>query len=157
MTRIDGLRAFALSISTVCLCGSAMAQAPAEEQAATQQDQEEALGRWVELLTNSDKNKDGIATKDELSKSLQSNFNRMDRNGNGVANQKDAPSFARTRYMEAVGPIIERSDTNGDNSLSYEEFSSAPLSGFDLLDEDGDGQIEIAAMTEMFNNLTTAD
>lgn len=107
---------------------------------------QEAAERRAALLEGADANGDGLLTKLELEAHLSSLFGRMDRNDDGVVSMKDAPRFARQRFQEKVGPIIARTDSNGDDAMSYDEFSAAPLSRFAELDKGDTGAVDIDAM-----------
>lgn len=106
----------------------------------------EAQEDRTNFLAGADANGDGNLTKQELEAQLSAQFGRMDRNGDGSVNMKDAPRLARQKYQEKVGPVIARADTNGDNAMSYDEFSSGPLARFSALDEDGSGSIDLSAL-----------
>lgn len=99
-----------------------------------------------EFLEKADANADRNLTNQELDEFLRSQFNRMDRNGDGVVNMSDAPRFAKQRFESKVGPIIAQADANADQSMSYTEFSNGPLARFAALDQGDSGSIDLTAL-----------
>lgn len=146
-----------LAMGGVLLASAATAQssdgARADREALKRQLQEMDLspeGRETEgsrrsdLLLKADANSDGVLTSAELQKSLQNQFSRLDRNNDGVASASDAPKFAgRNRFDSALAQLMAKLDANGDEMLSFTEFSERALNGFASIDDDGDGQIEL--------------
>lgn len=112
---------------------------------------ESALARRIELMRQADANNDGMLTRAELEATLQSQFTRLDRNADGRANEDDAPVLAgRNRFTARLSPLIAEQDADGDGALSQVEFTSRPLSVFDAIDEDDDGQVDLDAINEHF-------
>jgi Ca2+-binding EF-hand superfamily protein len=85
-------------------------------------------------------------------------FTRLDRNGDGVIDEKEIEG-ARDAIMDRadgaqarLGNRWRRMDTNGDGKVSEDEFRNRmPL--FDLADRNGDGTLsvdEIAAVRKVF-------
>lgn len=148
-----------LLVGSVLLANAANAQ-PADREALKRQLQEmnlaaeptrDAPARLFELMQQADVNKDGVLTKAELEATLESQFARIDRNGDGKANEDDAPKFAgRDRFTSRVSPLIAEQDQNGDGALTFAEFSVRSLSGFARMDDDGDGQVELDAIAARF-------
>lgn len=95
-----------------------------------------------DLFAKADRNADGTLTLTELQDMRDQAFARMDRNGDGFAESKDAPPAFRRRYNEQVNPLIEQFDANGDGRLSYAEFVNGPTPGFDAADIDGNDQVD---------------
>lgn len=107
----------------------------------------DAPNRLFELMQQADVNEDGVLTKAEFEATLESQFARIDRNGDGKASQADAPKFAgRDRFTSRVSPLIAQQDQNGDGALSFAEFSARPLSGFARMDDDGDARVDLDAI-----------
>ena len=73
-------------------------------------------------------------------------------NADGLVGLGDAPRLAgRDRFLSRVTPMIAERDANGDGSMSFAEFSEPPLSKFSLMDEDGDGQVNLDAIVDAAN------
>lgn len=166
------VRMVLLSIGGTVLAGVATAQSgdltQAERDALRQKLQEmdisperasEAASRRLSLLRDADADGDGLLTEAELMLSLEEGFSRMDRNSDGVVRADDAPRFAgRDRFLSRVSPIIAERDADGDGGMSFAEFSNQPLGGFDLLDEDDDGQVSLDTVSGLIESqATTAD
>lgn len=113
---------------------------------------ETASSRRSDLLLKADANSDGVLTRAELQRTLQNKFSRLDRNKDGVASASDAPKFAgRNRFDSALSQLMAKLDANGDEMLSFTEFSERALNGFASIDDDGDGQIELGSIAARFN------
>ena len=151
------IRAVMLAIGGIALAGAATAQS--SDRATTDRDAlklklqemdispeqiDEALSRRAEFMRGADANTDGVLTVVELNVALEKGFSRIDRNADGQVGTDDAPRLAgRDRFLSRVTPVIAERDANGDGSMSFAEFSEPPLTKFSLMDEDGDGQVDL--------------
>lgn len=139
-------------IGTLCLC--AVTAATLNAQAGLDEGTDDAKQRRIEMLGSADTNQDSILTKAELTALLEVSFGRMDRNSNSVVNMDDAPKLGRGKYAAIVSPIIEERDTNGDKSLSYDEFSSPLLKNFVESDTDNNDMVDLSVMIEKIKSGT---
>lgn len=98
--------------------------------------------RAFKMLRNADANSDGVITRDELSAWRNRNFDRFDRNRDGVLSATDIGSGLRAR---AAGPrlreMLVQFDTNKDGSVSRAEFGNGPAPVFAAADSNRDGQV----------------
>ncbi len=103
-----------------------------------------------------DTDQDGAVSRAEATEARRAMFNRLDRNADGRISS-DEQEAARTR-MAAFAQMVhsamvlrsQRMDTDGDGSLTLDEFTAQNLM-FELVDRDGDGFItkaEAAAMRD---------
>ena len=159
------IRAVMLFIGGTALAGAAAAQsgdrAPADRDALKLKLQEmnispeqidEAVSRRAEFMRRADANTDGVLTVVELNVALEAGFSRIDRNADGLVDTDDAPRLAgRDRFLSRVTPVITERDANGDGSMSFAEFSEPPLRKFSLMDEDGDGQVNLDTIVAAAN------
>tara|TARA_R110000803_G_scaffold210336_1_gene281853 strand:- start:30815 stop:31348 length:534 start_codon:yes stop_codon:yes gene_type:complete len=159
------IRAVLLFIGGTALAGAATAQSgdrePADRDALKLKLQEmdispeqidEPASRRAEFMRGADANTDGVLTMVELELALEAGFARIDRNADGLVGLGDAPRLAgRDRFLSRVTPMIAERDANGDGSMSFAEFSEPPLSKFSLMDEDGDGQVNLDAIVDAAN------
>lgn len=96
----------------------------------------------IEQIAESDLNSDGTITRDEILIRRTDIFNRLDRNEDGYAEMSDAPRPARGRLAEALNPLLEEFDANGDGRLSSEEFLEGPTVLFDAADANEDDIVD---------------
>lgn len=91
----------------------------------------------IEQMQKADANRDGAISRKELLVYRASQFDRIDRNGDGVLTSNDMPSFAKVRErMEAATAGFDR---NGDGKITRAEFASGPTAAFDRADSNHDG------------------
>lgn len=116
----------------VCACFPAAAQ-PSPEQ----------LEKVRNILTESDANGDGRVTRREYDAHRADIFARLDRNGNGVVSEEDAPRIriAKRKFTEKLEQVLAMADKNGDGMLSRAEWNKPERDVFALLDQDEDGKI----------------
>lgn len=91
----------------------------------------------VQMIMRADLDGDGKVTKAEY---LKSQFDRMDRNKDGVIDEKDfaeMPAGMADRMKERV----MRADANGDGKVTPEEYAQSAGRLFDRFDTNGDGVI----------------
>lgn len=118
-----------------CVALPAMAQ-PSPEQ----------LEKLRDILTESDVNGDGKVTRAEYDAHRADLFAKLDRNGNGVASEEDAPKIrvAKRKYTEKLEQVLSMADKNGDGMLSRAEWEQPERDIFALVDQDEDGVIVLA-------------
>ena len=101
----------------------------------------------IDRLLEADLNNDGQITREEVGERRAQIFERLDRNGDGVARSSDAPRFARGRYNEALNQLLSNFDSNGDGELSQAEFVEGPTIGFDRIDANADDRLDTEEMS----------
>ncbi len=95
-----------------------------------------------DLFAKADGNNDGTLTRAEIKDFREQAFARLDRNGDGTAEPKDAPRPFRDRYNEQLTPLLGMFDKNRDGRLSEDEFVNGATPGFDAADSDGNDQVD---------------
>lgn len=95
--------------------------------------------RMIEEMQKADRNNDGAVSRDELLAYRSSQFDRLDRNDDGVLTQADMPRIAKIR--ERMETATARFDSDGDGRITRAEFTSAPTAGFDRADRNNDGVV----------------
>ena len=105
------------------------------------------------MLAKADANGDGAISWDEMVAMRTDLFERLDRNGDGVADTDDRPRFKRAaaKFDAALERMISQFDTNADGALSLDELIEGPAPAFDVGDGNGDKVLsadELAALKE---------
>mgnify|MGYP002788206415 CR=1 FL=1 len=113
---------------------------------ATAQPSPEQLEKVRNLLTESDANGDGKVTRKEFDAHRADIFARLDRNGNNVVSEEDAPRVrvAKRKFTEKLEQVLATADKNGDGKLSRAEWENPERDIFALIDQDEDGIIILA-------------
>ena len=113
---------------------------------ASSQPTADQLEKLRDLLTESDANADGKVTRREYDAHRAEIFAKLDRNGNGVVSEGDAPRIriAKLKFTEALEKVLAMADTNGDGMLSRVEWEKPERNLFAMVDQDGDGVIVLA-------------
>ncbi|MBN8815225.1 MAG: EF-hand domain-containing protein [Sphingomonas sp.] len=95
-----------------------------------------------------DANHDGKITRAEFAAARLANFNRLDRNGDGVVSQADTPTIARLRpqIQASFQQFIAMADLNHDGQVTRDELANAPMPVFDRADVNHDGVIDASEM-----------
>ena len=111
-----------------------------------------ASAQSIERLAKADANGDGQIEWQEMLDLREETFGRLDRNGDGFADSKDAPRIgpAKSRFNDALGKL-QNADANGDGRISKQEMLDAPAPLFEQGDINGDKVLsgdEIAALRE---------
>ena len=121
--------AFALSL---CDAGIAWAQ-PSPE----------TLAKVSDLMTEADLNRDGKTSRAELNQHRAQMFAKLDRNEDGVIEQKDAPKIllARRKFMPAFEQAKSIFDSNNDERVTLDEWNRADPDVFAMLDSNEDGLV----------------
>ncbi len=106
----------------------------------------EQLEKIRNILTEADANGDGRVTRREYDAHRADIFAKLDRNGNGVASEEDAPKIriAKRKFSEKFEQVLAMADKNGDGMLSRAEWDNPERDIFALIDQDEDGIIIIA-------------
>lgn len=102
--------------------------------------------RMIEQMERADSNGDGAVSRAELLTYRADQFDRIDRNDDGILNNSDMPPIARIR--ERIQTQLAAFDRNGDGNITRSEFTRGPTVVFDRADTNGDGlvtQAEILA------------
>lgn len=112
----------------------------------TAQPSPEQMEKVRDLLTESDANGDGKVTRKEYDAHRADIFARLDRNGNDVVSEEDAPRIrvAKRQFMSKLEEVLAAADKNGDGKLSRAEWENPERNIFELIDQDGDGVIVLA-------------
>ena len=106
----------------------------------------EQLEKVRDILTESDANGDGRVSRREFDAHRADIFAKLDRNGNGVVSEEDAPRIriAKRKFTEKLEQVLAMADKNGDGMLSRAEWDSPERDIFALIDQDEDGVIILA-------------
>lgn len=133
-------RATPILSATAFLCVSAIAVTAAA------QPSPEQMEKVRNLLTESDANGDGKVTRKEFDAHRADIFARLDRNGNNVVSEEDAPRVrvAKRKFTIKLEEVLAVADKNGDGRLSRTEWENPERNIFELVDQDGDGVIVLA-------------
>lgn len=100
-------------------------------------------GDWFNAA---DADGNGVVTRAEFLHYRDANFDRLDRNGDGVVSPADAPRLASARpeaFARLTG-ALGGADRNGDGAISRAELAQAPPVMFDRADANSDGQVTTA-------------
>jgi Ca2+-binding EF-hand superfamily protein len=113
---------------------------------ATAQPSKQQLEKLGSILNESDANGDGKVTRTEYDAYRADIFAKLDRNGNGVASQDDAPRvrFAKNKFTGKLEQVLAMADKNGDGMLTRAEWNTPEKDIFALVDQDKDGVILLA-------------
>ena len=123
-----------------CACFPAAAQPSAEQ-----------LEKVRSILTEADANGDGRVTRQEYDAHRADIFAKLDRNGNGVVSEEDAPKIriAKKKFTEKLEQVLAMADKNGDGKLSRAEWDKPERDIFALIDQDEDGIIILADLPSL--------
>ncbi len=109
-----------------------------------------ASGQSVERLAQADANGDGQIEWQEMLDLRAAMFERLDRNGDGFADEDDSPRFGpgKARFGEGLARIRD-ADTDGDGRISQAEIMDAPAPIFEEGDTDGDKVLSAEELTTL--------
>ena len=127
-------------VATAFLCVSAIAVTAAAQPSAEQ------MEKVRTLLSESYANGDGKVTRREYDAHRADIFAKLDRNGNNVVSEEDAPRIraAKRKFTSKLEEVLAVADKNGDGMLSKAEWDNPESDIFTLVDQDGDGMIVLA-------------
>lgn len=109
-------------------------------------------------LDKADADHDGYVTRDEFKAARSAQFDRLDRNDDGVATLSEFPRLAKSNRPKArtLKTLITHADRDGDGRVTRAEFVDGPAPLFDRADRDRDGRLsrdEMAAAREQLESL----
>lgn len=95
------------------------------------------------MFERADLNNDGVITKAELRTSRANTAQKLDRNGDGVIDNADAPKMRRfkQKFDDSRKDLAQGFDLNQDGVLTVDEFVNGPTAAFDRIDANGDGAV----------------
>lgn len=132
-----------LSLCAIALAGIVPAGAMAAPAHAAVPSPDQALERMREADTNHD----GAVSRAELLAWRKSQWQRLDRNGDGYFTKDDLPRFLQDRWKNGrLGQMLGSFDTNHDGRISEAEFVGGPTLAFDMADTNHDGQVTEAEL-----------
>ena len=91
-----------------------------------------------------DANHDGVVTLDEYVAAATAMYRQFDTAGNGKVTAAEIESAPKTqeRALRVANHMVARMDTNGDGTVSKDEFLAAAKARFTKIDKNGDGFID---------------
>lgn len=95
------------------------------------------------IFRRADLNRDGYVSRPELQSFRERQFDRLDRDHDGLTRIADMPRLMRATTAQAkqLRAFLERADRNRDGRITREEFITAPSRFFDEHDRDRDGRL----------------
>ena len=110
------------------------------------------------MLEKADANRDGYVTRPEYRTLRESQFERLDRDHDGVARISDLPRLAQSDKPEAkrLRELLQRADRDHDGRVTRAEFVDGPSPLFDRLDGDRDGRLSRREIADAKARLETA-
>lgn len=124
-------------------CALAFALSPSSAGIAWAQPSPETLAKVSKMITEADLNVDGRTSRAELNQHRAQVFAKLDRNEDGIIEQKDAPKIllARRKFMRAFEQVKSIFDSNNDERVTLDEWNKADPDVFAMLDSNKDGVI----------------
>jgi hypothetical protein len=109
-----------------------------------------AYAQSMERLAEADTNGDGNIEWQEMLDMRAGIFARLDRNGDGYADSKDAPRMGpgKSRFNEAMSNV-KGADANKDGRISKSEMLDAPAPLFAEGDTNGDKVLDAAELSAL--------
>lgn len=144
MTKSLFLKASLASLAFLAGNAPAIAQDAASPADMDPEQMAEALETLTKMLTDADANEDGKTTREELAKARGDQFSKLDRNSDGVVNNKDKPRgpVRRGKFSEALEKVTKQFDTDLDGTVTRAEWNMLKADPFDMLDANGDDAID---------------
>jgi hypothetical protein len=104
----------------------------------------------LELLAEADANNDGAIAWTEVVALRTQNFNRLDRNGDGVISTSDRPRGPfGARFDEAFAQVQRQYDANSDGRVTRAEMINAPAPLFTQGDTNNDGVLSAEELSAL--------
>ncbi len=114
-------------------------------------------GMGKDMIEAIDTNKDGKATRDEMTKKARENFKKADTNKNGALSREELVSHMKNQphpldadkdgtvsKSEFTAPVLAhfaKVDADGNGAISKKEFAAGPEKVFACLDKDKNGKL----------------
>lgn len=99
----------------------------------------------IERIRHADANKDGVITRSELLAHRQTEWPKLDRNGDGYFSRYDLPGFVQDRWDSGrLANMRQTYDADRDGRISRAEFTSGPTLAFDMVDANADSRVNEA-------------
>lgn len=99
-------------------------------------------GRFMQFF---DTNKDGVVTLDEFEAAMQTRFNNMDSDHNGLVSAEEFRHYLQQRRLQHKQARLKKMDSNGDGKVSKDEYlaymSNRAQARFEHLDKNHDGML----------------
>tara|TARA_R100000900_G_scaffold140962_1_gene121741 strand:- start:297 stop:812 length:516 start_codon:yes stop_codon:yes gene_type:complete len=110
-------------------------------------------GDMTAMIAEIDTNGDGNLSKEEVDAHRAAKFAEVDANGDGAVTQAEMEAHHEAerakRMAEMKAKMFAKLDTDGNGTISAEEFNSREHPGFDKADADGDGTVTKEEMDAM--------
>lgn len=104
----------------------------------------------MEMLAEADANGDGAIAWTEVVALRTENFNRLDRNGDGVISTADRPRGPfGARFDEAFAQVQRQFDANSDGRVTRAEMVAAPAPAFTQGDTNNDSVLSAQELSEL--------
>lgn len=100
--------------------------------------------RMMDQMAKADTNHDGTISKNEFLTYRAKQFDRLDRDDNGVLSDSDLPRMARIADM--IKQRTAGMDADGNGVISRAEFTNGPTTTFDMADSNKDGLVTTAEL-----------
>ncbi|MXO71861.1 EF-hand domain-containing protein [Alteraurantiacibacter buctensis] len=95
--------------------------------------------RMMEQMAKADSNRDGNVSKAEFLTYRAQQFDRLDRDDNGVLSDSDLPRMAR--IAEMIRQHTAAMDADGNGVVTRSEFANGPTTAFDMADTNKDNVV----------------
>ena len=92
-----------------------------------------------EPVSKADANNDGLVTREEFLDRRETIFHDADTDRSGDLTEDELSYLLPERARRFSGKALSRMDSDGDGRLSFLEWAERPATGFDKLDQNGDG------------------
>jgi Ca2+-binding EF-hand superfamily protein len=128
-----------LAIATLAVTGVIAAASIADEI----EGPGERHGMWARsMLTDIDADQDGTITRAEIEAREAAVATEIDADKNGVITVEELVAYQEKMRAQRMAQLLKAMDSNGDGTVSVEEYQAAQSWRLARLDRNGDGQIE---------------